>query len=308
MDKWFAKILLAFIVITSITGINVVQAATAADSFRNPLNNYAVTGYRFGEYQHSDDAFPGKYHAGEDLYATASTPVYAIANGYVKKAGSATGYGQVVVIEHTLPDGSKICSIYGHLSKTNLISSNTDVTKGKLIGYIGSSSENGGWPPHLHFGIKKGAYGTFEGYTSQSGLINFYKPSDYLNLIRAVNTNDVYRLSNLGKKAKIGSSDVFNSGGWRWMDIRPVTSSELNAHSTFNPNALYLPKGTFIKQSNSAEISIIREYSDAGGQVKNRYRQPFTSWNNFIAAGGKADLSNVRIVSSDEYNLYTIGK
>lgn len=308
MKEEIKKIILA-IAIIAIAGTNVVQAYQTADSFQNPLASYAVTGYRFGELEAD-----GTYHSGEDIMATPKTPVYAIANGQVKQSqkdqkSTSGGYGQVIVVEHILPDGSKACSIYGHLNKTMYRAPiGKDVVKGELIGYIGYQYENGNYPPHLHFGIRKGAYSSYEGKTSLSGLSNFYKPSDYLNLIRAVNTQDVYRLSNLGKKAKVASPDIFNSGGWRWEDIRPVTSSELNSHSTFYPQALYLPIGTFIKQSNNPEISIIREYSDASGKVKNRFRQPFTSWNAFIRAGGKSDLSNVKIVSGDEYNLYIRGK
>jgi hypothetical protein len=303
------KIMLVIVVI-SIAGINTVQAYQTADSFRNPLDNYAVTGYRFGQLE-SD----GTYHSGEDIMASPKTPVYAIANGIVKvsakdQSSTSGGYGQVIVIEHTLPDGNKVCSIYGHLNKTMYRAPvGTEVIKGVTpIGYVGYKYENGGYGPHLHFGIIKGAYNLeYKGKTSLSGLSKYIKPSDYLNLIRAVNTQDVYRLSNIGKKAKISSADVFNSGGWRWEDIRPVTSSELERHSTFYPQALYFPKGTFIKQSNNPEISIIKEYSDASGRVKNRFCQPFTSWDAFIRAGGKSDLSNVKIVSSEEYNLYTKG-
>lgn len=306
--KSIAKILLA-VAIFGIIGATAVRAYATADSFRNPLSSYAVTGYRF-----SEDEQNGYWHSGEDLKAGPLTPVYAIANGQVKvaKEGS-SGYEQVVTIEHTLPDGSKIVSIYGHLSKRTgykiAVAEGTEVSKGRLLGYVGYDDENGIGGPHLHFGIRKGAYesGKYEGrlrYSSE--LSNFYKPSDYLNLIRAVNTNSVYRLANIGSKVSISSSDTFNSCGWRWDDIRPVTSTELNSHSTAYGMPCFAP-GTFIKRSTSPEISLIKEYTDSAG-VKNRFRQRFTNWDAFIRAGGKSDLSNVYIVSNIGYNLHTQGK
>lgn len=323
MGKNFAKILLAVIVITSITGINVVQGATTADSFQSPLAVYKVTGFTFGQYNtYVSVNLP--YHAGEDLQASFGTPVRAIANGVVVQSKEdSDGYGNVFVIEHTLPDNSQICSIYGHLSREpgykmlskmipdsdgDGLPERRTVVKGEIIGYIGHRAENGEWSEHLHFGIKKGAYdGTYAGDVSTpSGLAGFYKPSDYLYLIRAVGTNEVYRLSNIGDKIWIRTADDFNACGWRWDDIRPVTATELNSHTTVSGEVNF-PSGTLIKMANSPEISIIKQYSDGSGTIKNRMRQHFTSWAAYTGAGGNSDLSNVRIVSPTEYYLYVQG-
>lgn len=289
--------------------VTAVSAYATADSFRNPLDSYSVTGYRFGQYLWSST-----YHAGEDLKASPTTPVYAIANGQVKEAKEdSQGYAQVVVIEHTLPDNSKVVSIYGHLSKRAdykmTVSKGQDVAKGKLIGYVGYDDENGDGGPHLHFGIRRGGYisGLYEGRTSLSGLSNFNKPSDHLNLIRAVNTPEVYRLANLGNKVWVPSAGTFNSCGWSWNDIRPVSVTERNSHSTSSGSPCFAA-GTFIKRANNPDISLVKGYSDGSGTIQNRLRQRFTNWDAFIRAGGKADLSNVRIVSEVEYNLHTQGK
>jgi hypothetical protein len=284
-----------------------VQAYEIADSFRNPLDNYAVTGYRFGE---------NAYHAGEDAMATPLTDVYAFANGRVvdsleDRQPKTGGYGQVIMIEHTLPDNSKIVSVYGHLNKTGYrVPKGTDVLKGDKIAKIGWRYENGDFGPHLHFAIRKGAHdGTwrYAGNVPLSGLSDFYKPSDYLNLIRTVNTNEVYRLSNLGNKAYVSATSM-TSCSWRPIDVRLVSSTEMNSHSTFYPQSVCFAPGTFIKRSNNPDISLIKSYSDGSGTVKNNFRQRFTKWEAFIRAGGKSDLSNVKIVSDAEYNLHTQGK
>ncbi len=133
---------LSVLVLTTIVPLQAAQAYPMADSFQSPMASYVVNdAWRFGQNEGN-----GVYHAGEDLQAIAlTTEVRAIANGrvvYVQKNSAAGGYGQAVVVEHTLPDNTKIISIYGHLSKQKfLIASGTDVTKNQLLGYIGETSE-----------------------------------------------------------------------------------------------------------------------------------------------------------------------
>jgi murein DD-endopeptidase MepM/ murein hydrolase activator NlpD len=77
--------------------------------------------------------------------------VYAIGNGvitYAKDAG--TGWGNVVIIEHTLPDGKKIQSLYGHLQEISKTSG--EVKKREQIGKIGNA--NGKYLCHLHLEIR----------------------------------------------------------------------------------------------------------------------------------------------------------
>jgi murein DD-endopeptidase MepM/ murein hydrolase activator NlpD len=107
-------------------------------------------------------------HLGEDSAHDHHDAIHAIASGVVRYASTATGYGRVVVVEHRLPDGNLICSIYGHLcghSGYPLISKGTAVRAGDVLGYIGDVHENGDGREHLHLGLRKGAYdGTFCGY------------------------------------------------------------------------------------------------------------------------------------------------
>jgi hypothetical protein len=322
MRKEIASLIVALLMMI-VFPTTVLAIASTADSFQSPLDTYKITGYRFGENEGG-----GIYHLGEDLKASSPQPVRAIANGVVVDACYMNGYGNVVAIQHTLPDNSQIISIYGHLSSQQILSVGNDpatgkrlgpiipngaaVTKGQLVGFIGTRSENGNWAEHLHFGIKKAAYyDKNDRYRdrgmgdSSSYIAQFYKPSDYLNLIRAVGSPVTCRLSNMGNKIWVPSVDTMNFCGWRMDDIRPVTQIEMNRHTTVSVS-LSFPSGTFIEKAGSPEISLIKEYADGGG-VKNRFRQGFSSWSAFIKAGGKSDQSNVRTVSYDEYNLYTQG-
>jgi len=310
--KITTRILLALVIFGTMATI--VQAYATADSFQSPLPSYLINNdpklaggnNRFGVYLSSFSL----YHSGEDLKADPLTEVRAIANGQVKQVKERSqGYGQVVVIEHTLPDGKKFVSIYGHLSRRDgykmKVKIGDVVTKNTLLGYTGYQDEIEEGVPHLHLGLRKGAYSSYEGRTTLSGLANFYKPSDFLNLIRTVNTNDVYRLSNMGPKAKVPSVTVFDSCQWNWNDIRPVTSTEMNQHSTFTTNSVRIAPGRFIKRAGNPEISIVKSYPDK--PKANIYRQPFGSWDAYLKAGGKSDLSNVNIVSNEEYGLCVQG-
>lgn len=281
--------------------------SAVADSFQSPLDTgYHITGYRFGVLEQD-----GSYHTGEDLRARFPQPVRAVADGKVVwRKEDSDGYGNVVVIQHTLPDGRQFCSIYGHLSRQagyKMIARGTDVSKGQVIGHIGQYFENGHYPEHLHLGFRKGAFdGTYAGKTwSKSVVSNFYKPSDFINLIRATNDYKVFRLSDTGAKIQVPSPEVFTACGWNWDDVRPVSAWEASSFYT-SWGSVYFPSGTFIKRVDRPEIYKVQRYNEASG-VKNHYRQWCSSWNAFIRAGGRADLSNVRIVSPEEFGLYSRG-
>lgn len=88
------------------------------------------------------------FHTGEDLRATAGTPVYAVGDGVVNKAGNGGAYGNQVV----LGLGGGLASMYGHLSKF-AVKPGQRVRKGQVIGYVGSTGLSTG--PHLHYEVWK---------------------------------------------------------------------------------------------------------------------------------------------------------
>lgn len=99
------------------------------------------------------------YHTGADLNLNAPTwdadnnaPVYAIGHGIVTFAERVpTGtWGNLVVIEHTLPEGGKVHSRYGHL-RSIMVYKGQAVLRGQQIGTIGGTEF--GLPNHLHFDI-----------------------------------------------------------------------------------------------------------------------------------------------------------
>ena len=60
-------------------------------------------------------------HLGVDLGGTVATNILAVANGIVVATGlQERSFGKYVVIEHTLPDLTKVYTLYGHMSKVTV--------------------------------------------------------------------------------------------------------------------------------------------------------------------------------------------
>lgn len=89
----------------------------------------------------------GRLHAGIDIAAPTGTPIKAAATGQVISAGWSGGYGNLVLIAH----GGGIVTAYGHQSQI-ATSSGQVVSRGQLIGYVGSTGHSTG--PHLHFEVR----------------------------------------------------------------------------------------------------------------------------------------------------------
>lgn len=95
------------------------------------------------------DPFQGtaRMHAGVDIPGPVGTPIYATADGTVDEAQRAGGYGNMIEIDH----GKGIATRYGHLSKI-IVASGEHVTRGQLIGLMGSTGRSTG--SHLHYEVR----------------------------------------------------------------------------------------------------------------------------------------------------------
>ncbi len=118
------------------------------------------------------------YHTGADLgWFRTGEPVFAVADGIVRvsqpgmrqmaaKQGvklpvkGPMEYGNMIVIEHHDPGGARFSSLYAHLGDDRRVKVGDLVTAGQQIGTIGRKAPivNGGYEPHLHFGILDGGY------------------------------------------------------------------------------------------------------------------------------------------------------
>ena len=87
-----------------------------------------------------------KFHNGVDLANSQGTPIYAARSGKVTVSTYSSSYGYYVTINH----GDGFSSLYAHMTH-DVVSVGQTVTKGQLIGYMGSTGRSTG--PHLHFSI-----------------------------------------------------------------------------------------------------------------------------------------------------------
>ncbi len=87
-------------------------------------------------------------HKGVDYGAPSGAPVRSIGEGNVDFAGTMSGYGNVVEIDH----GKGASTLYAHLSRID-VRKGQRVERGQRIGAVGAT----GWAtgPHLHFEFKE---------------------------------------------------------------------------------------------------------------------------------------------------------
>ena len=100
----------------------------------------------------------GRKHEGQDIFAPRGTPILSATSGYIYNIGENNLGGQTVSV---ISKGGRVY-YYAHLdSYARGINIGDRVTTRTVLGYVGTTGNAQGTPPHLHFGV----------YTS-SGAIN----------------------------------------------------------------------------------------------------------------------------------------
>ena len=87
-----------------------------------------------------------RFHQGQDITVKSGTPVLAPADGVVKRAYYAGGFGNHIKLEH----GSGYTTLFAHLSKIN-VKHGQIVKRGEIIGHTGNTGRS--TAPHLHYEI-----------------------------------------------------------------------------------------------------------------------------------------------------------
>jgi len=85
-------------------------------------------------------------HNGIDYAAASGTPVYAVGDGVIQRAGNGGGYGNVVDLTHNRNYASRYAHLRGFAAG---IRAGVRVKQGQLIGYVGATGQATG--PHLHY-------------------------------------------------------------------------------------------------------------------------------------------------------------
>jgi hypothetical protein len=95
-----------------------------------------------------------KLHTGVDYAAPAGTHIVAAADGRVAFAGPASGYGHLILIEHTV-GGQRVATGYAHMYADGIhVKAGDTVTAGQHIADVGTDGYSTG--PHLHFEVRPG--------------------------------------------------------------------------------------------------------------------------------------------------------
>ena len=89
-------------------------------------------------------------HQGVDYAAPTGTPIKAVGDGTITRAGWGNGYGNMIIIKHS----GGLESQYAHMSGfARGIKSGVRVKQGQTIGYVGATGVATG--PHLDFRLKQ---------------------------------------------------------------------------------------------------------------------------------------------------------
>lgn len=121
-------------------GAETAPAAAASGGFIWPVRGTLVSPY--GQRW-------GRLHAGLDIAAPAGTPVAASASGRVIYAGSMSGYGLIVIVQHS----GGIATAYAHNSSIS-VSVGQAVSQGQAIAAVGCTGRCFG--DHVHFEVRAG--------------------------------------------------------------------------------------------------------------------------------------------------------
>jgi len=139
------------------------------DAFSNWVNRklsennsrYGIGGYmenrtiydRSSLFDTSDE--PRRLHLGIDIWGDAGIPIYSPLPGHIHSFADNNNfgdYGPTIILQHNL-NSLTLYSLYGHLSRKSLVGlqEGRSINTNQQIATLGNATENGNWPPHLHF-------------------------------------------------------------------------------------------------------------------------------------------------------------
>ncbi|WP_245960906.1 M23 family metallopeptidase [Sinobaca qinghaiensis] len=100
----------------------------------------------------------GRMHHGIDIGrgGRMNVPVTAAAAGTVVEAKYRNGYGNTVMVSHTM-NGREMMTLYAHLASIG-VTAGRKVAQGEKLGLMGNTGASRG--PHLHFEVHEGVWDT----------------------------------------------------------------------------------------------------------------------------------------------------
>jgi murein DD-endopeptidase MepM/ murein hydrolase activator NlpD len=126
-----------------------------------------VGGVRAGQSKDSWHAprSDGRLHEGQDIFAGRGAAVHSATEGYVVRVGESLLGGKTVFV----PGAGGRSYFYAHLDSYGAgVAAGDYVTPETVPGYVGTTGNAAGTPPHLHFGV----------YTPQGAVNPLPLPAD----------------------------------------------------------------------------------------------------------------------------------
>lgn len=163
-----------------VTVLPAVSGLPTASCFTRPVTNYRSKDGCL-EFLERNPNYGNQRHAADDFCAAAeTTKVKAVATGkvmYARAYSTCPNWGHLIAIEHLLPNGSSVVSLYGHVVPS--INEGDVVSRGQQIGAVGKYSC---WSDHIHFAIAQRDYGAsvgtyaswIKGYLAEGASISPY--------------------------------------------------------------------------------------------------------------------------------------
>ena len=213
---------------------------------------------------------------GAKVYASEAGKVTAYANG------TAGGYGNCVVIEHS--NGWK--TAYCHLSKI-LVKTGDTVKRGDLIGKVGSTGDSTG--AHLHWSLFKGGKLPYADKNGNTNTVDPMKHTTPVKTLKEMMSSGSINADS-GKKGiyQQYAYSLFSQYGWGASEFEPLKKL-WNRESGWNPKAKNSQSGAYgipqslpadkMKSEGSDYLTNYKTQIKWGLKyIKNRYGSPSKAW------------------------------
>lgn len=142
-----------------------------------------------------------KAHAGTDFAAPRGTPIHATADGNVKFLGRQGGYGNVIELRHS----NGVTTLYGHMSAFKEgLGSGEKVSRGDVIGYVGSTGTSTGNHVHYEFRINGDPQNPMTADLPEVGIMSATEMRKFKNFASSMTQQlaDLRKLASLDKPLK----------------------------------------------------------------------------------------------------------
>lgn len=167
-----------------------IDALLSKENAKFGLGGYMENRTVYARSKHFDGAEnePRRLHLGVDIWGKALTQIFCFMDAKVHSFAfndNFGDYGATIILEHSLENHS-FYSLYGHLSLKNLddLYVGKSLKKGTHFCDFGIPSENGNWPPHLHFQLMTSMDGTKGDYP---GVAKLSEKAEWLKRIPDAN-------------------------------------------------------------------------------------------------------------------------